>query len=175
MLCQGAAAARDMTYNVVHRLSPSFLYSSVRRCLVHCNTVYFGTRSASFGFAPSRIFTRLTRVLSSAVTTLDMESADVVVVGAGAAGLYAGHLFSLQHPSKKLVVVEAQQRLGGRIMQDLGADFVHGTIANPIASIAKEKVSVVYISPSPLLIYCRDGSFTTYLMLRRVEETNSLF
>lgn len=59
---------------------------------------------------------------------------DVVVVGVGAAGLYAARLLSAA--GKKVIVLEARDRIGGRIYPlpeaDFGyeapggAEFVHG-------------------------------------------------
>eukprot|EP00762_Andalucia_godoyi_P005818 ANDGO_06956.mRNA.1 Protein FLOWERING LOCUS D len=60
---------------------------------------------------------------------------DVIVVGAGCAGLYAAK--SLQTLGLSVRVLEAQDRFGGRLMQDssfgpftvdLGGEFVHGEI-----------------------------------------------
>ena len=63
------------------------------------------------------------------------EAADIVVVGAGAAGLYAAHLLRTAAPALKTVVLEAGSRAGGRILSlehfapwpiDLGGEFIHG-------------------------------------------------
>jgi monoamine oxidase len=66
-----------------------------------------------------------------------MTQRDVIVVGAGAAGLAAARL--LKSAGLDVLVLEARGRLGGRIWTDtgarwgtpieLGAEFVHGTIA----------------------------------------------
>ena len=65
------------------------------------------------------------------------EAADVVVVGAGVAGLYAAHLLRQSAPALKTIVLEAGARSGGRILTlenfapwpvDLGGEFVHGEV-----------------------------------------------
>lgn len=61
---------------------------------------------------------------------------DVVIIGAGAAGLYAANLLSKQ--GKKITILEARDRTGGRIQTlhdpafqlpiEAGAEFVHGDL-----------------------------------------------
>jgi phytoene dehydrogenase-like protein len=69
---------------------------------------------------------------------LAQSSADVVIVGAGAAGLAAARMLATE--GKRVIVVEARNRIGGRILTqrteagvqstivpvELGAEFVHG-------------------------------------------------
>lgn len=67
--------------------------------------------------------------------------ADVVVVGAGAAGLAAAR--RLAGLSRRVIVVEARDRVGGRVLShrfpglsapaDLGAEFIHGRGAETLA------------------------------------------
>jgi monoamine oxidase len=67
--------------------------------------------------------------------------ADVVVIGAGAAGLAAAR--SLAARSLRVVVVEGRDRVGGRVWwqpspqravaTELGAEFIHGTAAETMA------------------------------------------
>ncbi|MDR3763590.1 MAG: NAD(P)/FAD-dependent oxidoreductase [Acidobacteriota bacterium] len=61
------------------------------------------------------------------------ESADVIVIGAGAAGLTAAR--ALAHSGRSVLLLEARNRLGGRIHTvpdsqgqpiELGAEFIHG-------------------------------------------------
>ena len=63
-----------------------------------------------------------------------MRTADVIIVGAGAAGLMAAR--ELVTARKKVLILEASSRVGGRILSrqsasagiplQLGAEFVHG-------------------------------------------------
>src|SRR6059058_260364 len=64
-----------------------------------------------------------------------MRKTDVVIIGAGAAGLAAARL--LTEHGIDVVVVEARERIGGRIFThreratpipiELGAEFIHGS------------------------------------------------
>lgn len=66
----------------------------------------------------------------------------VVVVGAGVAGLTAARI--LHDAGKQVIVVEARERLGGRVWTadvggtpvDLGGAWIHGNRGNPVAAIA---------------------------------------
>jgi monoamine oxidase len=71
--------------------------------------------------------------------------ADVVIIGAGAAGLAAAH--QLHEKAVDVVVLEARERIGGRIFThrdantsvpiELGAEFIHGS-ADPLEKILRE-------------------------------------
>ena len=69
-------------------------------------------------------------------------SADVIVIGAGMSGLAAAK--DLQSKGKNVIVLEAQNAIGGRTVTDrslgvpldLGAAWIHGVNKNPIAAIA---------------------------------------
>lgn len=70
---------------------------------------------------------------------------DVVVIGAGAAGLAAAH--ELQAQGKSVVVVEAASRMGGRawtesetfgVPYDQGAAWINASNINPFTRIARE-------------------------------------
>lgn len=64
----------------------------------------------------------------------------VVVVGAGIAGLAAAR--ALTERGIEVVVLEARQRLGGRVHTeggvDLGAHWIHGTEGNPLTNLARQ-------------------------------------
>jgi phytoene dehydrogenase-like protein len=68
--------------------------------------------------------------------------ADVVVVGAGVAGLAAARALALG--GQRVVVLEARDRIGGRtwtdsslgVPVDLGASWIHGVDGNPLWALA---------------------------------------
>ncbi|MET0780738.1 MAG: NAD(P)/FAD-dependent oxidoreductase [Microbacterium sp.] len=72
-----------------------------------------------------------------------MEHFDTIVVGAGVAGLSAARV--LAREGREVVVLEARDRVGGRVVTDrrydlatdLGASWIHGITDSPVAAAAK--------------------------------------
>jgi len=72
-----------------------------------------------------------------------MESFDTIVIGAGVAGLTAARL--LTRAGRRVVVLEARDRVGGRVcterdgglVTDLGASWIHGITDSPVAVAAE--------------------------------------
>jgi monoamine oxidase len=72
-----------------------------------------------------------------------MAHFDAIVVGAGVAGLSAARL--LANAGRRVVLLEARDRIGGRVwtdrtdgfVTDLGASWIHGITDNPVAAAAE--------------------------------------
>lgn len=75
-----------------------------------------------------------------------MDQAAIIIIGAGAAGLMAGR--ELVKAGKTVLLLEARNRIGGRIYQHTGAEFVHGDL--PLTqSLLKEAGIPYYPIPDP--------------------------
>lgn len=90
---------------------------------------------------------------------------DILVIGAGAAGLAAAK--ELHQAKRNVLVVEARDRIGGRIWTDrewagvpveFGASWIHGEVDNPIAQIAvRQKWSTFPTDWDMLTGYAENG------------------
>lgn len=77
-----------------------------------------------------------------------MSDPDVLIVGAGIAGLAAAR--ALVSRGKTVRVIEARNRIGGRIHSvdgvDFGAHWVHGTEGNPLTNLARQTGLPLYFT-----------------------------
>lgn len=95
-----------------------------------------------------------------------MEKADVLIIGAGAAGLLAA--YTLAKKGKRVTVLEACNRTGGRIhtlgnslffkQAELGAEFVHGQL--PVTLGLLQKAGIQYHPVEGEMWQYRNGTFT---------------
>lgn len=105
---------------------------------------------------------------------------DTVVVGAGMAGLFAAR--ELDRAGHRVVVLEARDRIGGRIRTDhrwpdvpldLGASWIHGVDGNPVAALARETgARTVPFNAESTAIYGPEGEPLTreQLAVRREDD-----
>lgn len=104
-----------------------------------------------------------------------VSEADVIVIGAGAAGIAAAR--QLVDAGKRVIVLEARNRLGGRVWTeefaglppelggvalDMGAAWVHGYERNPLSEMARAagvalKPSDTVLLGADLALYAEDG------------------
>ena len=83
-------------------------------------------------------------LLAGSLRPARASAADVVIVGAGAAGIAAAH--ALKAAGRSAIVIEARERIGGRAYTDTslgpaydaGAMFIHWAERNPWVAIARE-------------------------------------
>jgi monoamine oxidase len=95
-----------------------------------------------------------------------MENADVLIIGAGAAGLMAA--YTLAKSGKKVTVLEACNRTGGRIhtidnasffnRAELGAEFVHGDL--PVTLGLLHQAGIRYYPAGGDMWRFEDGTLT---------------
>src|SRR5581483_11598975 len=89
------------------------------------------------------------------------QKTDVIIIGAGMAGLAAAQELKKQH--YQVLVLEAKDRIGGRILTnnrwgtatELGGSWLHSSKVNPLIPIIKKEniplVSTQYTLTAPLI------------------------
>jgi monoamine oxidase len=97
--------------------------------------------------------------------TDDVAQKSVLIIGAGIAGLAAANRL-LERGFKNVTILEAQNRIGGRIQTDrslgvpldLGAAWIHGPSGNPLSPIAKKILSPTFVTnDDSLSVYDKNG------------------
>jgi monoamine oxidase len=90
---------------------------------------------------------------------------DVIVIGAGISGLATAA--ALQAKGQRVIVLEASDRIGGRIHTDrslgsavdLGASWIHHTTKNPIAELARRfELKTIETNYESLTLFDTDGT-----------------
>ncbi|OOQ83435.1 flavin containing amine oxidase [Penicillium brasilianum] len=93
----------------------------------------------------------------------DGPALHVGVIGAGFAGLRCAEIL-LDH-GVRVTVLEARDRLGGRVHQvdllghtvDMGPNWIHGTLNNPILNLAKQTETALAAVEDSACIFDQDG------------------
>ena len=92
-----------------------------------------------------------------------MKNADVIIIGAGAAGLMAA--YELSKAGQQVIVLEARNRAGGRIhtlndtsSTELGAEFVHGDL--PVTLQLLKEVGIEATPATGEMWFYRNGKFS---------------
>jgi monoamine oxidase len=98
------------------------------------------------------------------VTAEESEYHDIIVIGAGMAGLAAAK--QLSEAGYDVLILEAQERIGGRIFTDrtynipldIEASWIHGIEGNPITMLAEEyDAATIYTNYDSYIIYDTNG------------------
>ena len=82
------------------------------------------------------------------VSNKESKQADIIIIGAGMAGVAAG--WKLKGYGNRVVILEGRNRIGGRVMTaamqtvkggvvELGANFLFGNPGNPVVDYAKQQ------------------------------------
>ena len=81
----------------------------------------------------------------AAQSVFETDAERIGIIGAGVSGLSAA--YALKEEGYAVTVIEARQRMGGRVWTDnqlgipldLGASWIHGTRGNPLAELARQQ------------------------------------
>lgn len=115
----------------------------------------------------------------------DKKKFNVIIIGAGMAGLSAAnHL--LKNGIKDFLIIEARNRIGGRIISiplknhriELGANWIHGVLGNPIFEIAMANnlVNIINIpKPHKVIAATEDGKQVPFGVLHETHEAYVCF
>jgi monoamine oxidase len=108
----------------------------------------------------------------------EVGGADVLVLGAGIAGLAAAQM--LVGAGRRVQVLEGRERIGGRVWTsnawgdvplDLGASWIHGERGNPITAVARQaNARTISTSYDSSITYDSDGTPLSRQQERELEE-----
>ncbi|XP_050674811.1 spermine oxidase isoform X1 [Leptidea sinapis] len=115
----------------------------------------------------------------------DKNKCKVIIIGAGIAGLAAAnHL--LKNGIDDFIIIEARKRIGGRIISipiknhrvELGANWIHGVLGNPIFELATANglVNIINVpKPHKVIAATEDGKQVPFGVLHEIHEAYVCF
>lgn len=116
--------------------------------------------------------------LGRALEPIHGREADIIVIGAGASGLAAAR--TLHDRGKKVIVLEARNRIGGRVWSnhawpdatvDMGGQWIQGTEDNPLTELAaKYKIKTVATKDDSVAVHGADGKLLSDEQVERIDE-----
>ncbi|XP_075975654.1 spermine oxidase [Anticarsia gemmatalis] len=115
----------------------------------------------------------------------DTNKCNVLIIGAGMAGLSAAN-YLLKNGMQDFIILEARKRIGGRIISipmknqnvELGANWIHGVLGNPIFEIAMANslVNIINIpKPHKVIAATEDGKQVPFGVLHEIHEAYVCF
>lgn len=111
------------------------------------------------------IMVSATQPLRSATALTTLNDVDVVIIGAGIAGLTAAR--TLVDLGYKVIILEATNKIGGRVQTnwslgapfEVGAGWIHGPKSNPISELANAVGAETFITDDDdFLVFSPDGN-----------------
>ncbi|KAJ0183318.1 hypothetical protein K1T71_001294 [Dendrolimus kikuchii] len=115
----------------------------------------------------------------------DTNKFNIIIIGCGMAGLSAANYF-LKNGMEDFLILEARKRIGGRIISipmknhnvELGANWIHGVLGNPIFEIAMANnlVNIINIpKPHKVIAATEDGKQVPFGVLHEIHEAYVCF
>lgn len=115
----------------------------------------------------------------------DIEKCKIVIVGGGMAGLSAAYHL-VKNGCKDFKLLEARRRIGGRIIQidvgsekvELGANWIHGVLGNPVYELAMQHglVDILQIPKTHKLVAATEnGKQVSFSLLQEIYEAYLCF
>ncbi|XP_059057438.1 spermine oxidase [Achroia grisella] len=115
----------------------------------------------------------------------DKNNFNVIIIGGGIAGLSAAN-YLIKNGMEDFVILEARKRIGGRIVSiplknhniELGANWIHGVLGNPIfeMAMANSLVNIINIpKPHKVIAATEDGKQVPFGVLHEIHEAYVCF
>lgn len=121
----------------------------------------------------------------SSIKKCEARRCNVIIIGGGMAGLAAANYF-VKNGMEDFLILEARKRIGGRIVSipmknhnvELGANWIHGVLGNPIFEIATANglVNIINIpKPHKVIAATEDGKQVPFGVLQEIHEAYVCF